>query len=85
MKTIFQIWILLAAAAILIASEGEIRETEESLAVPVGNLTIDQACQIALKNNPQVQQAAESIQAAKEVLTQANAAWWPTVWRMDPI
>lgn len=79
MKTLFQICLLLVAAAMAAASDGELREAEDSLIVPVGTLTIDQACQIALKNNPQVQQAVESINAAKEVVAQANAAWWPTV------
>lgn len=79
MKTLFQISFLLVAVGMAAASDGQVREAEESLIVPVGTLTIDQACQIALKNNPQVQQAVESIQAAKEVVTQANALWWPTV------
>ncbi len=79
MRTVFQIGLLCVAAATGAISAGETRGAEASLIVPEGTLTIERACEIALKNNPQVQQAVESIAAAKEVVAQANSAWWPTV------
>ena len=79
MRAVFQIGLLLVAATFGTTAAGEIGSAEASLVVPEGTLTIERACEIALKNNPQVQQAVERIAAAKEVVAQANSAWWPTV------
>lgn len=44
-----------------------------------GLLTLEQACGIALENNPGIEQAMQRIEAATAVLAQARTAWKPTV------
>lgn len=71
----------LAVSAILFGAALDVRAgaAESALKVPVGTLTVERACRIALENNPQVPQAAERIVAANEVLNQARSAWQPSV------
>jgi len=79
MRTDFQRGLVFVAAVICMTADANVGEANVSLLVPDGTLTIEQACQMALKKNQQVQQAVESIAAANAVVSQANAAWWPTV------
>lgn len=78
MKNTISIGILVVAALAATAAGG-VRDASSALIVPEGKLTIDQAREMVLENNPQVGQALESIAAAKEVVARANSAWWPTV------
>ena len=50
-----------------------------TLELSPGELTLERACDITLKNNPNMGQAKERIEGAKAMLIQAQSAWKPTI------
>lgn len=44
-----------------------------------GRLTLDEACRMAMENNPGIEQARQRILAAAAVLEQARSAWKPVI------
>ena len=61
------------------AQAGENPSTPADPLLLTGELTLERACEITLKNNPGMGQAKERIEGAKAILRQAKSAWKPTI------